>query len=143
MRVCPNPFQSKHLELQDAIEFGDQESILSLTDLIHHGVARIIRSRLKVGTNVVSASGTSATNAASNPGPVQTRNAKAFAENTVGSGLFCAFVLAGSDIGKVNGAKIDHFFCGAKIDRFFFGVEGGGRRGGSRSTLANPIFGQN
>ena len=29
----------KHLELRDAIEFGDQESILSLTDLIHRGAA--------------------------------------------------------------------------------------------------------
>ena len=31
----------KHMELRDAIEFGDQESILSLTDLIHQGAAQI------------------------------------------------------------------------------------------------------
>ena len=30
----------KHLELRDAIEFGDQDSIFSLTDLIHRGAAQ-------------------------------------------------------------------------------------------------------
>ena len=43
----------KHLELRDAIEFGDQESILSLTDLIHQGAAQIQKFPSMV-TNMVS-----------------------------------------------------------------------------------------
>ena len=44
----------KHLELRDAIEFGDQESILSLTDLIHLGAAEN-QTFPSMVTNVVSA----------------------------------------------------------------------------------------
>ena len=43
----------KHTELWDTIEFGDQESILSLTDLIHQGAAQIQNVHSMV-TNVVS-----------------------------------------------------------------------------------------
>ena len=35
------PTSKKHLELRDAIQFGDQESILSVTDLIHQGAAQL------------------------------------------------------------------------------------------------------
>ena len=44
----------KYLELRDAIEFGDQESILSLTDLIHRGAAQN-QTFPSMVTNVVSA----------------------------------------------------------------------------------------
>ena len=43
----------KRLELRDAIEFGDQESIMSLTDLIHQGAAQIQKFPSMV-TNMVS-----------------------------------------------------------------------------------------
>ena len=44
---------NKYLELRDAIEFGDQESILSLTDLIHRGAAQN-QTFPSMVTNVVS-----------------------------------------------------------------------------------------
>ena len=43
----------KHSELRDAIEFGDQESILSLMDLIHQGAAQL-RKPPSMVTNMVS-----------------------------------------------------------------------------------------
>ena len=56
--IDPQDFQfwmsDKCLELRDAIEFGDQESILSLTDLIHRGAAQN-QTFPSMVTNVVSA----------------------------------------------------------------------------------------
>ena len=65
MRESPRPIPTdqqdleffltdKHLELRDAIQFGDQESILSLTDLIHQGAAQL-RMPPSMVTNMVSA----------------------------------------------------------------------------------------